>query len=103
MRFIDEKIHKIITSIDLSDNEKFEKIQDLIDEHVFEIRRDEYNYGKEDGFDEGYEAAKKEFERDVQNPKKTIKKLLESANYDDITLKELFREFKLQMKIKNLL
>lgn len=103
MNFIGDDIHSIITNLDFSDNDKFKRIMGVVDETVDEKGHEEYQYGREDGYDAGWSDAKKEIEKDIQNPKKTIQELLEAANYDDITLKELFREFKLQMRIKNLL
>lgn len=103
MTFISENIKKTIYNLDLSDTEKFKLILRDVDEEIDNIRNEEYDYGKDEGYSNGWDDAKLEFQKDIQNPKKTIQDIFEAANYDDITLKELFKEFKLQMKIKNLL
>lgn len=101
--FLHTDIQKITFDPNFSDEQKVRKLMNLFDSYVEESNQTEYKFGKEDGYNEGYNFAIVEGIIDVENSKECIQNIMNQCENDSITLKSLYEEFKFQMKIKNII
>jgi hypothetical protein len=108
-----KQIEELIKSNELSNNQKFIQLLDIIEKELHKAEQTgyqnciddgtEYNYGKENGYNQGWDDAQNEKLKEISEPKILIQSIMHEAGYDDFTLKDIFEEFKLQMKFKNLI